>query len=179
RITGRDLAVADYAIERCAHLGALELLTSRDYARARRFAVALRRVATDLRIFQILRRHEVLLAQLGGALELTLRLLIGLYGRLRRSLCGGERVADRRIVEAHEEIALADRVAILLEHRQHHRRHLRSEVRAPLRLHRARDGRPGRERIAADGEEVLGRDEERRRGSGLGIAAIALVAPAH
>ncbi len=62
RVTGRDLAVADDAIEGRAHLGALELLAGGDYTRARRLAFTLRGIAQHLDVFDLLRRDHAGLA---------------------------------------------------------------------------------------------------------------------
>ncbi len=77
-IAGGNLAVADDAVERRAHFGALQLLARGHDARPGRLTVALRGVAPDLGILELLGRDEAGLAQLGHALELPLGLLIGL-----------------------------------------------------------------------------------------------------
>ena len=80
RVAGRDLAVADDAVEGRAHLGALELLAGGDHTRARRLAFTLRGIAPHLDVFDLLRRDHAGLAQFDHALVLALRLFVGLRG---------------------------------------------------------------------------------------------------
>ena len=89
-VAGRHLAVADDAVERRAHFGALELLARGDHARARGGAIALRGVAADLDVFELLRGHHAGLAQRLHALELALGLFVGLVGGARRRLGRGQ-----------------------------------------------------------------------------------------
>ncbi len=129
--------------KRRAHFGALELLARGDHTRARGLAIALRGVTAALRIFELLRRHDAGLTQRRHALELALGLLIRLNRRraaMRRPTVSV--IANGGLVEAHEQVALLHRVAVLLEHGQHDGRHLGPQVRAALGLNRARDRRP-------------------------------------
>ena len=80
-IAGRHLAVADDAVEGRAHFGALQLLARGDHARARGFALALRAVAANLDVFELLRGDHAGLAQRHHALVLALGLLVGLRRR--------------------------------------------------------------------------------------------------
>ncbi len=174
RIARRDLAVADDAVEGRAHFRAVQLLARGHHARARRCAFALRAVAPDLDVLELLRRDHPRLAQLEHALVLTLGLFVGLRGSARRRLRGRQAVADGSLVEAHQQVAAPDRIAVLLEHGQHHRGHFRAQVGAAFGFDRTRDRRPGRERTVAHVNQVLRRDQQggdgRRVGRVTGIS---------
>src|SRR6188508_1969682 len=79
-VARRHLAVADDAIERRAHFRALELLARGHDSRARGGAIALRGVAADLDVFELLRGHHARLDQRRHALVLALGLFVRLVG---------------------------------------------------------------------------------------------------
>ena len=99
RVAGRDLALADHAVERRAHLGALQLLAREHEPRLRGLDLALRGVAADLGVVQRLRRRHARAAQRLHALELALRLVEAWPEARWAASGGGERVADRGVVE--------------------------------------------------------------------------------
>jgi len=90
RIASGNLPVADDAIERCAYFRALQLLPRDCHAALGGLEVALRIVAANLRVLQILGRHQVARPQLREALELPFGLLVGPAGGARRGLRGVE-----------------------------------------------------------------------------------------
>ncbi len=148
-VARRHLAIADDAVERRAHFRARELLARGDHARARLGAIALRGIAANLHVFDLLRGHHAGLAQRGHALELALGLFVRLFGGARRSFGSGQAVADRGLVETHEQIAALHRIAVLLEHREHHGGNFRAQVGASLGLDRTGDRWPGGQRAVA------------------------------
>ena len=102
-------------------------------AASRSLCALLRRTSASS---SLLGRHHARGAQRLQTLELALGLVERLGGRARGPPGGFKRVADRGVVQAHEQVAALDRVAVLLEHLQHHGRHLGAQVGAPLGLHR-------------------------------------------
>ncbi len=171
-----DLAVADQAVKRRAHFGALQLLACQHGTRLGRLQVALRVVAADLGVLDLLRGGHPGAAQRRHALELALGLLERLGRRAAGRLGGGERVADRRVVQAHQQVAAPDVVAVLLEDLQDHRIDLGAQVGAPLRLHRPGDGRAGGQCAVLHHMDVFGGDEQRRARGGLLVRRRALAA---
>jgi PAS domain-containing protein len=152
-----------------------ELLARGHDPRARRFAIALRRVAPDFDIFHLLCRHHAGLAQLRPCARTALRLLVGLRGRAHRALRGREAVADRSLVESHQQIAALHRVAVFLVNREHHGRYLGAQVCTALGLHRTGDRGAGGHRIAAQYQHIFIGERQRRHG-GVRLLAVAPVA---
>ena len=141
-VAGGDLALADDAVEGRAHLGAAQLL-------ARRRRRAPRAAASSL--CALLRRTsasssactEVMPWRAASSGARTWRSACSkrLRRRARRRLGRAQAVADRGVVQAHQQIAAAHRLAVFLQHLQHHGRHLGAQVGALLRLDRAGDDR--------------------------------------
>ena len=76
-----------------------------DHARLGRLELALRVVAADLGVLERLHRGHARGAQRLQALELALGLVVGLRGGARRGLGRGQAVADRGVVQAHQQVA--------------------------------------------------------------------------
>ena len=95
-VARRHLAIADDAVERRAHFGALELLARGHDARVRGGAIALRGIAADLHVLELLGRNHAGLAQRGHALVLAFGLLERLIGGARRRLGRGQRCRESR-----------------------------------------------------------------------------------
>ena len=152
---------------------------ARDQVALRGFAIALRGVAAHLGVLDLLRRNEAAVAQLHHALVLPLRLLVGLRGGVGRGLRRGQRVADGGVVESHQQLPLLHGVAVLLQHREHHRGDFGAQVRALLRQDGAGDDRAGRQRLQAQLQQVFGGQQQRgKRGCLVSVfrAALALLA---
>ena len=162
RVARRHLAVADDAVERRAHLGALELLARGHDARARGFAIALRGVAADLDVFDLLGRHHAGLAQ--------------------RCSCAGTgarpaRRPARRRASTPRPTSRLSRIEVWSRRTSRSPRftgspfslstasttagHFGAQVGATLGLDRAGDGRPGGQRVAAHRQHVFCRDQQR------------------
>ena len=105
-VAGRDLAVADDAVERRAHFGALQLLARRHHARAwrptRSLCALLRRISASSSACG--RRHA-------RARSVFMRwnwrsaCSSACAGGAHRFLGRRQAVADRRVVEAHQQVA--------------------------------------------------------------------------
>ncbi len=159
-VAGGDLALAGHAVEGRAHLGAAQLLARGDDACIGGGVVALRGVAADLGILERLHRGHALQLQGLQALDLALRLLDRLLGGARGLLGRAQAIADRGVVEAHQQIALAHRLAVFLQHLQHDGRDFGAQVGALLRLDRAGDDRALRLVGRAQRDEVFGRQQQ-------------------
>jgi hypothetical protein len=167
-VAGRDLAVADDAVERRPRLGALQLLARLHQPGLGRGEVALGVVATDLGVFQLLGRGHAGGAQGGQALQLALGLVEGLDGDALGLLRRHQAVTNGGVVQPHQQVAAPHGLAVFLEHRQHDGRDFGAQVGAAVRLDGAGDQRPGGDAAGPQRDHVFRGDQQAGRGSGRG-----------
>jgi hypothetical protein len=132
--------------------------------RARCDQLALCGVAAALGVVERLHRGHALRLQGLQALDLALRLVEGLLSGARTGVCRLQRLADRGVVQAHQQFAALDGFAVVLGHLRDHSGHLCTQVGALFRLHRTGDDRTvGRRAAAAEGAQILGREQQHRQ----------------
>ena len=164
-VAGRHLAVAHDAVERRAHLGALQLLARRrrraPWRPRRSLCAVLRRTSASSSACA-----EVMpgAAQRLHALAAGARPGRGL-ARRRARLPAADMQASRIEVSSRRtsRSPLLHRLAVLLEHLQHHGRDLGAQVGAALGLDRAGDDGARHQGARAQHQHVLGADQQRRR----------------
>ncbi len=152
RIAVRDLAVAHDAVERRTHFGALELLAGGDDARAGRLTIALRGVAAVLGILELLGGHHA-----GACAKVDMRWNWRSACSYACTAAFSDAVADMRLSRIDVSSSRTSRSPFFTgspfssQHGDDDGRHLGAQVGTALRLHRAGDGRPGSERVVAQG----------------------------
>ncbi len=164
RVAVRNLAVAHDAVERRAHFGALELLASGDDASARRLTITLRGVAAVLSILELLGRYHA-----RACCKVCIRWNWRSACSYACTAAFSDAVADIRLSRIDVSSSRTSRSPFFtgspfsLQHGDDDGRDLGAQVGTALRLHRARDGRAGGERVVAQGDEVFRRNEQGRR----------------
>jgi hypothetical protein len=143
-----------------------QLLARRHHARAGGDEVALRVVAAHLGVFQRLHRGHALGLQRLQACHLALGLLEGLAAGAHGLLGRAQAVADAGVIQPHDEVAGAHRLAVVLEHLLHHGTDLGAQIGATLRLQRAADHRPGGLLARAERAQVLHGQQQHGLGGG-------------
>ena len=155
-VAGRDLAVADDAVERRAHHGALQLLARRPRRARGGRHVALGGVAAHFGVVQRLRRGHAGGAQGLQALELALGLVERLAGGARAASSADVRLSRIEVSSSlTSRSPLLDRLAVFLQHLQDDGRDFGAQVGAALGLDRAGDDGAGRQRIALHRQHVF------------------------
>ena len=132
------LRVADDAVERRAHFGARASLARLHDARLGGLEVALRGVARALRRRRALR--EVMPEARSVFMRSNWRWAWSRPGRRRARPASADvqAVADRRVVEAHQQVAVVHRLAVFLETCSTTAEHFGAQVGAALGLDRSR-----------------------------------------
>ena len=161
-VAGRHLAVAHHAVERRAHLGALQLLAREHDAglgaprgRSARCCGAPRRPRAAWA--EVMPEPRSVFRRSNWRSACSKACAGGAAGRLGR----GQRCRGWRCRPAAPAGRRGARRRRSPQHLQHHGRDLGAQVGAPLGLDRAGDDRAGGERAAADRDDVLGGEEQR------------------
>ena len=162
RVAGGNLAVADHAIEGRAHHGALQLLACGHQVALRPLAVALRGVAAHLGVLDLLgrdqadRRAASPAARTGAAP--VRRPVLRCAPRLRAEASVSRmELASRRTSRSPFFTVSPFSFSTC----QHHGGNFGAQVGAPLRQHRAGDGRTGRQGLAVQAYGGLRADSVR------------------
>jgi hypothetical protein len=142
-------------------------------ANGARDQVAVDVVAAHLGVFQGLHRRHALALQRAQARHLALGLLEGLGGGANAFFGRQQALADGGVVQAHDQVAGAHRLAVVLEHLLHGGRDLGAQIGAALGLQRAADHRARGAQGRLDPADVFRRQQQHGRRLGRGLAALA------